>query len=211
MNASKTIKWLETILKRRAIVYQICSYTLFLITTISTNMATFKIDPTHSEISFKVKHLMISTVSGVFTSFDATMQSEAADFSDASISFEADAKSISTNNPQRDGHLQSDDFFSAEKFPKLTFVSTGIQKKSDKAFVLNGNFTIRDVTKPVSLDVTYNGTMTDPYGQTKAGFEITGTINRKEFGLAWSAITEAGGVVVADDVKLQLDVQMVKQ
>jgi polyisoprenoid-binding protein YceI len=174
-------------------------------------MATYKIDPAHSEISFKVKHLMISTVSGVFTSFNATMESDASDFTDAKISFEADVSSISTNNPQRDGHLQSDDFFSAQKFPKITFVSTGMQKKSDNAYTLTGDFTIRDVTKPISLAVTYNGTMTDPYGQTKVGFEITGTINRKEFGLAWSAVTEAGGVVVADDIKLALDVQMIRQ
>jgi polyisoprenoid-binding protein YceI len=174
-------------------------------------MATYKIDAAHSEITFKVKHLMITNVSGSFTKFDATMESEAADFSDAKISFEADVDSISTNNEQRDGHLKSDDFFSVEKFPKLTFASTSIVKKDDEEYELDGNLTIRDITKPVKLKVTYAGTMVDPWGQTKAGFEIEGKINRKEFGLVWSAVTETGSLLLSDDVKLQLQVQMTKQ
>ena len=174
-------------------------------------MATYKIDPMHSEVTFKVKHLMIASVSGSFSKYDATMTAEKDDFSDASITFEADVDSISTGNEQRDGHLKSDDFFSAEKFPKLTFVSTGCTKKDDEHFALTGNLTIHGVTKPTTLDVEYGGTMTDFYGQTKAGFEITGKINRKEFGLTWSAVTEAGGVVVSDDVKLTIQAQMVKQ
>lgn len=174
-------------------------------------MATYKIDASHSEVSFKVKHLMITNVTGQFTRFDATMESEAEDFSDAKISFEADIDSINTNSEQRDTHLKSDDFFSAEKFPKLRFVSTAITKKGDSEFTLAGDLTIRDITKPVTLAVEYGGTMTDPWGQVKAGFEITGKINRKEFGLGWGAVTEAGGVVVSDEVKLIMSVQMVKQ
>ncbi|HVZ25908.1 MAG TPA: YceI family protein [Sediminibacterium sp.] len=174
-------------------------------------MPTYKIDAAHSEIIFKVKHLMITNVTGSFKSFDATMESEAADFSDAKISFTADVDSISTNNEQRDGHLKSDDFFNAEKFPQISFSSTGIQKLSESAYKLTGNLTIRDITKPVELAVEYGGTMTDPWGQVKAGFEIDGKINRKEFGLLWSATTEAGGIVVSDEVKLHLAVQMVKQ
>lgn len=174
-------------------------------------MATYKIDPAHSEINFKVKHLMITNVTGSFTKFDATMESEAADFSDAKISFEADTASISTHNEQRDGHLKSDDFFSAEKFPKLTFVSKSFKKNSEDEYTLTGDLTIRDVTKTIDLDVEYGGTMTDPWGQVKAGFEINGKINRKEFGLGWGAVTEAGGVVVSDEVKLHLAVQMIKQ
>ena len=174
-------------------------------------MATYKIDAAHSEITFKVKHLMITNVTGSFTKFDATMESEVADFSDAKISFEADIDSVNTNNEQRDGHSKSDDFFAAEKFPKLTFVSNRLTKKNDEEYTLTGDLTIRDVTKTIDLSVTFGGTMVDPWGQHKAGFEINGKINRKEFGLGWGAVTEAGGVVVSDDVKLHLAVQMIKQ
>jgi len=174
-------------------------------------MATYKIDPSHSEILFKVKHLMITNVTGHFAKFDATLSSDKDDFTDAVISFEADTASVSTNSAQRDGHLLSDDFFNAEKFPKLTFTSTGIEKTGDDEYKLSGNLTIRDITKPVTLEVSYAGTVTDPWGQVKAGFEITGKINRKEFGLKWHAVTEAGGFVAGDEVKLLLNVQMVKQ
>ncbi len=174
-------------------------------------MSTYKIDAMHSEITFKVKHLMITNVTGSFTKFDATMESNAADFSDAKISFEADANSISTNNEQRDGHLKSDDFFAADKFPKLTFVSKSFTKKSDDKYTLTGDLTIRGTTQPVALDVEYGGNMTDPYGQAKSGFEINGKLNRKDFGLTWGAVTEAGGVVLSDEVKLHLNVQMIKQ
>ncbi len=174
-------------------------------------MSTYKIDPAHSEITFKVKHLMITNVTGSFGTFDATMQSSADDFSDATVSFEADVNSITTGNEQRDGHLKSDDFFAADKFPKLVFSNGKLAKKSAESYALTGDLTIRDVTKTIELDVEYGGTMTDPWGQVKSGFEINGKINRKEFGLAWGAVTEAGGVVVSDEVKLHLAIQMVKQ
>lgn len=167
------------------------------------------IDPMHSEIEFKVKHLMISTVTGKFGSFTANAESDAEDFSDAKISFSADINSINTGNEQRDGHLKSDDFFNAEQFPTLNFVSTGISKGSN-GMVLTGDLTIRDVTKSISLNVEFNGTMVDPYGNHKAGFELTGVINRKDFNLKWSATTEAGGIVVSDEVKLICNVQMAK-
>lgn len=174
-------------------------------------MATYKIDPMHSEITFKVKHLMITNVTGNFKQFDASMEANAEDFSDAAISFEADINSISTGNEQRDTHLKSDDFFSAEQFPKLSFRSTSFTHKGGSDYVLNGDLTIKGNTKPVSLNVEFGGRMTDFYGQDKAGFEISGKINRSEFGLTWSAVTEAGGVVVSDEIKLNLAVQMVKQ
>lgn len=174
-------------------------------------MAIYKIDPMHSEITFKVKHLMITNVTGSFQQFDATMDANAEDFSDAKISFEADINSISTGNEQRDTHLKSDDFFSAEQFPKLSFTSTSFTHKGGSDYVLNGDLTIKGNTKPVSLNVEFGGRMTDFYGQDKAGFEISGKINRSEFGLTWSAVTEAGGVVVSDEIKLNLAVQMVKQ
>lgn len=174
-------------------------------------MATYKIDGAHSEVTFKVKHLMITNVTGNFTKFDGTMEASKEDFSDAVISFEADTASISTNNEQRDAHLKSEDFFSAEKFPKLTFSSTELKKISDEDYKLIGDLTIRGVTKKVELDVEYGGSTTDPYGQFKVGFEINGKINRKDYGLVWSAVTEAGSVMVSDEVKLQLSVQFIKQ
>lgn len=174
-------------------------------------MATYKIDPMHSEITFKVKHLMITNVTGSFQQFDATMESNEDDFSDATISFEADVNSISTNNEQRDGHLKGADFFAADEFPKLQFSSTSFTKKSADTYSLKGDLTIKGITKPVELTVEYGGNMTDFYGQNKAGFEISGKINRSDFGLTWSAVTEAGGVVVSEEVKLHLAVQMVKQ
>ncbi len=174
-------------------------------------MAKYTIDLLHSEIKFKVKHLMISTVTGEFKTFDVVMESENPDFTDAKITFEADINSISTSNEQRDGHLKSDDFFSAEQFPKMTFVSTSFVKTGDSDYKLNGNLTIRDVTKPVTLNVEYGGTMVDFYGQTKVGFEVTGTIKRKEFNLTWDAVTEAGGVVLSDEVKLLFSIQLAKQ
>jgi polyisoprenoid-binding protein YceI len=169
------------------------------------------IDPMHSEVEFKVKHLMISTVTGKFNSFAAEVATPGEDFAHAQIHFTADTASINTGNDQRDGHLKSDDFFNAEQFPKMTFNSTAVTKNSDNEYKVTGDLTIRDITKSVTLDVEFNGTMTDPYGQHKAGFEVTGKINRKEFGLQWSATTEAGGIVVSDDVKIHANVQFVKQ
>ncbi|MBL7775415.1 MAG: YceI family protein, partial [Saprospiraceae bacterium] len=128
----------------------------------------------------------------------------------ASIRFSADVASISTNNEQRDAHLKSDDFFNAEQFPKLTFQSTAFEKQANGNYLLSGDLTIRDVTQRVSLDVEFHGTAVDPYGNTKAGFEISGKINRKAFGLKWNAVTEAGSVVVAEEVRLALNVQLTK-
>lgn len=173
-------------------------------------MATYKIDAAHSDILFKVKHLMITTVTGQFKAFDATLSAEAEDFSDAVVTFSADINSVDTRSEQRDTHLKSDDFFNAEKFPEMKFVSTSVVKNDD-GLVVKGDLTIRDVTKPIELKADYSGTMVDPWGQTKVGFEAEGKIKRKEFGLGWDAITEAGGIVVSDDVKLQLNIQFIKQ
>lgn len=173
-------------------------------------MATWNIDPTHSEIQFKVKHLVISTVTGNFKSFNGVLETEDDSFENASVTFEADIDSITTNNEDRDAHLKSDDFFNAEAFPKLKFESTSFKKTGEDTYELTGNLTIRDITKQVTLNAEHGGTVNDPYGQTKAGFEINGSINRKEFGLKWSAVTEAGSVVVADKVKLHLNVQVVE-
>ena len=165
-------------------------------------------DPSHSEVHFKVKHLMITTVTGKFASFEGSMENNNADFSDAKISFSADINSIDTGNEQRDGHLKSKDFFDAEQFPKLSFTSSSFSKLTDEKYELKGDFTMRGITMPVVLNVVYNGQMDDPYGNTKAGFEINGVLLRKDFGLSWDAATETGGVVVSNEVKLHLNVQM---
>ncbi|MBU7576773.1 MAG: YceI family protein [Flavihumibacter sp.] len=174
-------------------------------------MATWKIDASHSEITFKVKHLVISTVSGKFNEFDATVEAEKDDFSDAQVSFSAKIDSISTGNEQRDGHLKSADFFDAAGHPELSFKSTALKQVSGSDYELTGDLTIRGTTKPVTLKAEFGGIQNDFYGNTVAGFELTGKINRQDFGLTWSAVTEAGGVVVSDEVKLAVNVELIKQ
>lgn len=174
-------------------------------------MAKWIIDPSHSEVQFKVKHLVISTVTGSFNEFGGEIESEKDDFSDAKATFFAKIDSIDTNNAQRDGHLKSDDFFGVANYPTLDFVATGFEKKSSESYTLHGNMTIKGVTKAIELAVELGGVAKDPYGQTKVGFEIIGKINRKDFGLTWSALTETGGLLVGDDIKLLLNVQFVKQ
>ena len=169
------------------------------------------LDPMHSEINFKVKHMMIANVTGGFTKFDVNATTEGDDFSKAKINFTADINSINTNSEQRDGHLKSADFFDAEKFPQLKFESTSLNKKSNDEFQMNGNLTIKDVTKPVSLQVNFGGIGKDPYGNTKAGFTIDGKINRKDFGLNWNAALETGGMLVGEELKIQSEIQLAKQ
>ena len=175
-------------------------------------MSTWKIDPSHSDVQFKIKHLMISTVTGEFTDFDATLEcdGDGEDFNGGKVTFTANIASITTKNEQRDGHLKSGDFFDAEKYPELTFRSTSLDLSGGEV-VLKGDLTIKDTTKPITLKGDFGGVIVDGYGQTKAGFEVEGKINRMDYGLTWSAVTEAGGVVVSDDVRLLLNVQFVKQ
>lgn len=168
-------------------------------------------DPTHSEIGFKIKHLMITSVKGKFEQFEVAATTEEDDFSHAQITVTAETASIHTGVADRDAHLRSNDFFNAEAFPQIRFVSTGIRRKNHEEFELTGDLTIRDVTKSITLDVEFGGIVKDPYGQTKAGFMVEGKLSRKEFGLMWNAMTEAGGVVVADELKLLCEVQLVKQ
>ena len=177
----------------------------------TTTKNLWKIDPTHSEVQFKVKHLVISTVTGSFGSYDGKIEAEGDDFKNAKATFTADIDSISTNNEDRDQHLKSDDFFNAGEYPQLTFESNNFEKVGDGEYKVSGDLTIRDVTKQVELDVVHGGTVSDQYGQTKAGFEAEGTLNRKEFGLTWDAVTEAGNVVVGDKIKLQLNGQFIKE
>jgi len=168
------------------------------------------LDPTHSELQFKVKHLMITTVTGSLKIFSATLASEGDDFDGATVSFEAEIGSIDTGNTDRDNHLKSGDFFDAEQFPKVTFQSTAISKDGDD-YVLDGNLTIKDTTKPVKLNAEFGGIATDPWGNTKAGFTLSGKINRTDFGLTWNAALETGGVMVSEEVKIAGELQFVKQ
>ncbi|MCB0801261.1 MAG: YceI family protein [Bacteroidales bacterium] len=165
------------------------------------------IDPAHSEIQFKVKHMMITTVTGSFREFSSEVETEGEDFSTARIRFEAATASIFTNAEQRDAHLRSADFFDADNFPVMSFVSSKLEKTDDDNWQLTGDLTIKDVTKPVKLDVEFGGVGKDPWGNTKAGFSLSGKINRKDWGLNWNAALEAGGVLVSDDVRILCEVQ----
>ena len=169
------------------------------------------LDPTHSEINFKIKHMMISNVTGSFTKFNVTAETDGDNFTNSKVSFSTDVNSINTNNEQRDGHLKSADFFDTEKYPQIKFEGTKFEKASEEEYALHGNLTIRDVTKPVSLKVDFGGIAKDPYGNIKAGFTLDGKINRKDFGLTWNAATEAGGLLVGEDLKVQAEIQLVKQ
>jgi len=171
-------------------------------------MATTKwvLDPMHSEVQFKVKHLVISTVTGSFKVFEGHLTTENDDFRDADINFSLDVNSIDTNQEQRDGHLKSAEFFDSEQYPTISFKSTSFDGEE-----LKGDLTIKGVTKPVTLEVEHGGSATDFYGNTKAGFEVTGKINRKDFGLTWDGVTEAGSVVLGSDIKLSINVQFAKQ
>ncbi|TXK52328.1 YceI family protein [Pontibacter qinzhouensis] len=169
-------------------------------------------DPAHSEVQFKVKHLMITTVTGYFGSFEVEAETDEDNFEKAShIVFTADVNSISTNNDQRDTHLKSADFFDAENHDQIKFEGKRYEKAGEDQAKLHGDLTIRGNTKPVTVQVEYAGIVVDPYGQTKAGFTISGKISRKEFGLTWDAVTEAGSVVVSDEIRLLCEIQLVKQ
>jgi polyisoprenoid-binding protein YceI len=177
----------------------------------SANKSNWIIDPAHSEIQFKVKHLVIANVTGSFDKFEGSLETSREDFSDAVITFSADINSINTNVPDRNAHLKSADFFDAANYPKLTFKSKSLQKKKDDEYDLMGDLTIRDISRPVKLGVTFGGIMKDPYGNVKAGFELNGKLNRKDFSLNWNAITEAGGVVVSDEVRIMANVELARQ
>lgn len=173
--------------------------------------STWSIDPTHSEIGFKVKHMMFTNVSGKFNAFVATIENEDDNFETSKINFSAETASVDTNNTDRDGHLRSAEFFEADVYPKLSFVSTSIKKKSKKDYEIHGDLTIKNVTKNIVLETEYSGLMTDPWGNTKAGLSLTGKINRKDFGLTWNAALETGGVLVGEEIKLASEIQFIKQ
>ena len=171
----------------------------------------WKIDLAHSEIQFKVKHLMISTVTGYFKDFALKINTETEDFGTLKeVAFRAAINSIDTSNAQRDAHLKSPDFFDAAAHPYLYFKSNHYKPVTDEA-ILQGELTIRGNTLPVSLKVEFGGTVVDPYGQLKAGFTVNGKISRKDFGLTWNAVTEAGSVVVGDEIKIHAEIQLIRE
>ncbi|MCC6187045.1 MAG: YceI family protein [Chitinophagaceae bacterium] len=169
------------------------------------------IDPTHSDIGFKVKHMMFTNVSGKFDGFEASAETEEENFEGAKISFSADASSVNTGNADRDKHLASGDFFDAAQFPKLSFQSTAFKKVNDDNYELHGDLSLHGITKNVQLAVEYGGIGKDPWGNTKAGFSVSGKFNRKDFGLSWNAALETGGVLVSEEVRVYAEIQLVKQ
>ncbi|MCL4637956.1 MULTISPECIES: YceI family protein [Olivibacter] len=171
----------------------------------------WKVDPAHSEVQFKVKHLVISTVAGNFNKFDGQIEATNEDFSDATIRFMIDADSIDTNMKDRDEHLRSADFFDTANYPELTFQSSSFEKKGGREYLLRGDLTIKGHTQAVQFEVEFGGTAKDSYGNQKAGFEATAKISRQVFGLKWNDLTEAGSVVVGDEVKIVLNLQFIKQ
>jgi polyisoprenoid-binding protein YceI len=175
-----------------------------------TSTSLWTIDPSHSLVEFSVRHMMISTVKGRFTGIQGTIADVAADPTQSSVTVEIDAATISTGDDKRDGHLRSPDFFDVENFPKVTFKSTRIEGSRDE-FKITGDLTVRDQTHPVTLDATFNGAGTNPYGKTVASFSATTKLNRKDFGLNWNVALETGGVLVSDQFKLELEIQAVKQ
>mgnify|MGYP006292917087 CR=1 FL=1 len=168
-------------------------------------------DPTHSELQFKVKHLMITNVTGSFTEFSVDAESADENFTAPKVSFSAKTASVNTANEQRDGHLKAADFFDAEKYPEIKFISTGAKNfDTEGNFELEGELTIKDVTKHVALNVEFGGVAKDPWGNTKAGFTITTKINRNDFGLTWNAPIETGGLLLSEEVRITAEIQLVK-
>lgn len=176
-------------------------------------MATTKwiLDPSHSELGFKIKHLMITNVSGAFKNFQAEAKTQDDDFSTAKISVTVDMSSITTNNEQRDGHLRNSDFFEVEKYPELKFTSTDVEEVDNESFVLHGDLTLKGVTKPVKLNVEYSGLTKDPWGTERVGFAVTGKLKRSDWGVSFNSVLETGGFALGEEVKISAEIQMVKQ
>lgn len=170
-------------------------------------MSKFIIDQSHSEIGFKVKHMMFTNVSGKIEVYHATIEAENDSLENATITFEGDASTISTGNTDRDNHLKSQDFFDVENHPKITFQSTNFNPQG----TLEGNLEIRGISKPIVLDVDFEGTGKDPWGNTKLGMTLTGKINRKDWDLNWNSALETGGVLVSEEVKFNIELQFLKQ
>ncbi|HYM95059.1 MAG TPA: YceI family protein [Chitinophagaceae bacterium] len=172
----------------------------------------WKFDKAHSQIQFRVKHLMITTISGGFSDFDVAVETEEEDFMTAKVSFTANTASVSTGNPERDKHIKSPDFFDVQNYPQIKFVATKYEKLDDKGnYKLYGDLTIRSVTKNIELDAQFAGVVKDPWGKNKAGLIISGRVNRKDFGLKWNVITEAGSLLVGEEARILCEVQLMEE
>jgi len=171
----------------------------------------WSLDPMHSEIQFKVKHLMISTVTGGFNKFTGTVETDGDDFTTAKVQFVADINSINTNNEHRDQHLKNADFFEIEKYPSLEFSGKSMEKIDDENYKLHGELTLKGVTKALSLDVEFGGITQDPWGNTRSGFSVNGKINRKDFGMEFNAVGETGGLLLGEEIKLMANAEFVKE
>jgi polyisoprenoid-binding protein YceI len=179
-------------------------------TAIAGNRATWTIDPSHSTIEFVAKHMMITTVKGRFTEFTGTIVADEEQFADSTVEATMQAASLDTRSEQRDAHLRSPDFLDVERYPEVTFRSTGLRGTKD-SFELTGDLTIRDVTRPITLDVTFEGEGKDPWGGTRASFSAKGKFDRRDFGLTWNVALETGGILVSNEVKINIEAQVVAQ
>ncbi|HRE57634.1 MAG TPA: YceI family protein [Candidatus Kapabacteria bacterium] len=178
---------------------------------LSAQTTRWELDPSHSELGFRAKHLLIATTKGKFTDYKVTVLSDKADFTDAKIEVIAKVKSIFTDNNDRDNHLRSADFFDAEKYPELKFVGKSVKKVSGNKYKVTGDLTMKNVTKTVTLDMEFGGVVKDPWGNTKAGFTLTGELNRFDYGLAWNKAIETGGLVVDKMIKLDIEIELGKK
>jgi polyisoprenoid-binding protein YceI len=169
------------------------------------------LDPAHSEVQFKVKHLMISTVTGQFKNFTGMVETDGDDITTARVNFTADIKSISTNNEQRDAHLLNGDFFDAENHPQLIFKGDKLEKTGDDSYKIHGTLTMRGVSKKETFDVEFGGMAQDPWGNTRVGFSLSGKINRKDFGVNFGMVSETGGIMLGDEVKINANTEFVKE
>jgi polyisoprenoid-binding protein YceI len=188
------------------------AYAVLLVSSAASAQTFWAIDKSHSAIKFSVQHMMVAETEGKFKMYEGNVNAKGEDFTDAVITFAVDVASVNTDDEKRDGHLKSDDFFNAEKYPKMTFKSTSMKKGAGKnEFILMGDLTIRDVTKKVTLVANFGGVTKDPWGNTRAGFKITGSVNRIEYGLKWNAALEAGGIAVSETVNIMCNVELIKQ
>ena len=187
------------------------SIMLITVSTLTFSQTTWTVDKSHSKVGFSVSHLVITDVDGFFKDYDAQISSNGDDFSTANVELKVNTSSIFTDNEKRDDHLRSDDFFNSEKYPQMIFKGKSMKKVGDKKYKLIGDFTIREVTKQVELDVKFNGIVKDPWGNTKAGFKVTGEIDRFDYNLKWDKSIETGSLVVGKEVELVIDLQLVKK
>ena len=181
------------------------------LTVASFAQSSWNLDKSHSSVRFSVTHMVVSEVDGSFKDFSAEIKSDKPDFSDLATTFTIQVSSVSTDDEKRDGHLKSPDFFDVAKFATITFKSASIKKISDKSYELTGDLTMHGVTKKVTWQVKYNGTVKDPYGNNRAGFKATTTINRKDYGVSWNKTLDAGGLAVSDEVAMTVNVELTKK